>query len=78
MPTILKVGPCRFFFYAGDRGEPMHVHVEHENRIAKFWLNPIRLHKSGGFNRAQINRIQKIVEENSEKLVEAWNEYFGR
>jgi uncharacterized protein DUF4160 len=78
MPTIHKVGPYRFFFYAGDRDEPMHIHVEHENRIAKFWLDPIRLQKSGGFNRAQINKIQKIIEENCEKLVEAWNEYFGR
>jgi hypothetical protein len=43
-----------------------------------FWLDPVRLHKSGGFNRAQINKIQKIIEENCEKLVEAWNEYFGR
>ena len=28
MPTILRVGPYRFFFYASDRAEPMHVHVE--------------------------------------------------
>jgi hypothetical protein len=56
----------------------VHIHVEQDNRIAKFWLDPIRLQKSGGFNRAQINRIQKIIEENYEKLVEAWNEYFGR
>jgi len=77
MPTIHRVGPYRFFFYAGDRDEPMHIHVEQDNRIAKFWLDPIRLHKSGGFNRPQINKIQKIIEENCEKLVEAWNEYFG-
>ena len=78
MPTIHRVGPYRFFFYTGDRDEPVHIHVEQENRIAKFWLDPIRLQKSGGFNRAQINRIQKIIEENHGKLVEAWNEYFGR
>ena len=28
MPTILRVGPNRFFFYANDRAEPVHVHVE--------------------------------------------------
>ena len=78
MPTIHRVGPYRVFFYAGDREELVHIHVEQENRIAKFWLDPIRLQKSGGFNRAQINRIQKIIEENHGKLVEAWNEYFGR
>ena len=77
MPTIHRVGPYRFFFYAGDRAEPVHVHVEQDDRIAKFWLDPIRLQKSGGFNRAQINRIQKIIEEDCEKLVEAWHEYFS-
>ncbi len=64
MPTILRVGPYRLFFYAGDRGEPVHIHVEQDDRIAKFWLDPVRLQKSGGFNRAQINRIQKSIEEN--------------
>ncbi len=38
MPTILRIGPYRFFFYAGDRDEPQHVHVERDDRIAKFWL----------------------------------------
>jgi hypothetical protein len=43
MPTVLRVGPYRFFFYAGDQGEPLHIHVEREGRIAKFWLDPVRL-----------------------------------
>src|SRR5262245_19824181 len=30
MPTVLRVGPFRFFFYAGDGGEPPHVHVERD------------------------------------------------
>lgn len=30
MPTVLRVGPYRFFFYAGDRSEPAHVHVERD------------------------------------------------
>jgi hypothetical protein len=52
MPTILRVGPYRLFFYAGDRDEPPDVHVEREDKIAKFWLDPVRLHGSGRFNRA--------------------------
>lgn len=54
MPTVLRVGPYRLFFYAGDRHEPMHVHVEREDKIAKFWIDSIRLQKSGGFNRMEI------------------------
>jgi len=28
MPTILRIGSYRFFFYAGDRDEPQHIHAE--------------------------------------------------
>ena len=77
MPTVLRVGPYRFFFYAGDRDEPPHVHVEHEDKIAKFWLDPIRLQKSGRFNRAEIGRIQRLIGEHQAELLEAWNDYFG-
>ena len=77
MPTILRVGPYRFFFYAGDRDEPIHVHVEREDNIAKFWIEPVRLQRSGGFRRPEIIRISKIIEENRTEIVEAWHEYFG-
>lgn len=33
MPTVLRVGPYRFFFYAGDRNEPQHIHVERDDKI---------------------------------------------
>lgn len=76
MPTALKIGPYRLFFYAGDRNEPPHIHVEREDNIAKFWLNPVRLQSSGGFSRREIGQIQKRLSENHRKLLEAWNEYF--
>jgi hypothetical protein len=58
VPTILRVGPYRFFFYSGYREESSHIHVEREDKIAKFWLDPIRLQKSGGFTRSDIWHIQ--------------------
>lgn len=48
MPTVFKTGPYRFFFYSSDRSEPIHVHVEREDNIAKVWLDPIRLQNSDG------------------------------
>lgn len=77
MPTILQVGPYRFFFYSDDRDEPIHVHIERDNKIAKFWLEPIRLNSSGGFSRVDLSRIHKIIEENRDKILEVWNEYFS-
>lgn len=63
---------------SGDRDEPQHVHVERDDRIAKFWLDPIRLQGSGGFSRIEIARIEKLVSNHRIELTEAWNEYFGR
>lgn len=78
MPTILRSGPYRLFFYAGDGDEPPHVHIERDDRIVKFWLDPIRLQSSGGFSRAELARIEKLVSDRRVELREAWNEYFGR
>ena len=77
MPTVLRLGPYRFFFYAGDRDEPRHVHIERDDRIAKFWLDPIRLQGSGGLSRVEIARIERLVSDQREVLMEAWDEYFG-
>lgn len=78
MPTVLRSGPYRYFFYAGDRDEAQHIHVERDDNLAKFWLEPIRLQNSGGFNRLELKQIRSIIEENQEFFMEAWNEYFGR
>jgi hypothetical protein len=77
MPTVQIEGPYRFFFYSGDSDEPPHIHIERENMKAKFWLNPVRLQNSGGFSRSEINRIQRLVEENRESLLRGWNEFFS-
>ena len=73
----MRIGPYRFFFYSGDGGEPPHIHVERDDHVAKFWLGPVRLARSGGFNRAEIGAIEQLVEANTNVLQEAWNEYFG-
>jgi hypothetical protein len=77
MPTIIIIGPYRFFFYSDDRNEPPHIHVERDNHKAKFWLQPVRLQNSGGFKRKELNRIQALIEENQARFLEEWNEYFS-
>jgi len=47
MPTVLRAGPYRFFFYSVDRGEPVHVHVERETKRAKFWLDQFGFTSAG-------------------------------
>jgi len=78
MPTILRIGPYRFFFYASDGCEPMHIHVEKDDQVAKYWLDPVRLQASGGFSRLELKQTKKIIAENQKVIIEAWNDYFGR
>ena len=77
MPIALREGPYRFFFYSSDRDEPPHIHVARDNRVAKFWLDPVRLQSSGGMRRSEIRRVQRIIEETHRTLTGAWNDYFN-
>ena len=76
MPTVLRIGAYRFFFYAGDRSEPSHVHVAKDDAEAKFWLDPIRLQRSHGFAARELNTIEKHIQDHLEQLLESWNDYF--
>lgn len=76
MPTVLRNGPYRLFFYSKDRNEPAHVHVERDDMVAKFWIDPVRLAYRGGFAGYEINRIYKVVEANAELLLRSWNDFF--
>jgi hypothetical protein len=43
---------------------------------AKFWLAPVRLAWNRGFSAAELRRIEGLTEENEDRLLEIWNEYF--
>ena len=60
MPTLYRVGPYRCYCYAGDRDEPPHIHIERDDKEAKFWLQPIRLQRNKGFSPKEINRVQEV------------------
>lgn len=77
MPTVLRVGPYRFFFYAYDRREPPHVHVERDAYRAKIWLNPVQLAPPGRFGRREITRIVSLVWEHRQDLLGSWNEFLA-
>ncbi len=78
MPTVLRSGPYRLFFYSGDGDEPPHVHVERDDNTAKFWLDPVRLQGSGGFKPAEVRRIQRLIERHRQELLRSWDAYFNK
>ena len=78
MPKLpINEGPYRFFFYSDEGNEPPHVHVKRDKNVAKFWLDPVRLEKSGRFPNHEINSIRKIVEEHETMFLEEWHEFFN-
>ena len=77
MPTILRVGRFRFFFYSNDRAEPAHVHVEAGDGTAKFWLDPVRLAASRGIARHELSRLQQFVVDHRQMFVRSWDAHFG-
>ncbi len=78
MPTVLRSGPYRFYFYSNERGEPAHIHVQRERFLAKFWLEPVSLASSKRFRSHELRAIQRIVEGHEAELLEAWNEHETR
>ena len=78
VPTVLRSGPYRFYFYSSDRYEPPHVHVSREANEAKFWLDPVRLAWSRGFSATELRKIEAIVAENVQEFMKAWNAFFSR
>lgn len=77
MPTVLRVGPYRFYFYSHEPNEPPHVHIDRDDSTAKFWLEPIGLANNIGFNAKELRKLQAIVQENQDVLLEDWDGYFG-
>ena len=77
MPTILRTGAYRFFFYSNEKGEPPHIHIQREHMLAKFWLQPVTLASSTRFSPKVLRKLETLVNENKDTLLEAWNEYFS-
>ena len=44
---------------------------------AKFWLEPIALARNLGFSGHELRVIEKIIRDNQQELLEAWNDWFG-
>ncbi|MFY0665518.1 MAG: DUF4160 domain-containing protein [Natronospirillum sp.] len=77
MPTIMRIGPYRFFFYSNESGEPAHIHIQREQMLAKFWLKPVTLASSIRFPPKELRKLESLVVENKDTFLEAWNEYFS-
>ena len=64
MPTVLKVGSYRFFFFSREETR-IHIHVSCSDGEAKFWLLPqIELARNHKLSRVQLKEIERLIEDN--------------
>lgn len=59
MPTVLRKHGYRFFFYSNEH-LPIHIHIEKDNKTAKFNLETVELIRSRKFNASEIKEIRKF------------------
>lgn len=78
MPTVLRIGRFRFYFFSNEREEPPHIHVKADEDQAKFWLNPTLLASNYGFSSRELNELERLIKQNEAIFLEAWNEYFSQ
>ncbi len=77
MPTVRRAGPYRFFFFINEGLKPPHIHVQRDQSLARFWLEPIALASSTGCCARELRRIEQLVAESQQEFQEAWREFFG-
>jgi len=77
MPTVLRSGPYRVYFFSHEPNEPPHVHVDRDEQSAKFWIRPVGLARNLGFSAHELKRVEALIRANEELLLEAWSAYFG-
>ncbi|MFI3122249.1 MAG: DUF4160 domain-containing protein [Methylococcaceae bacterium] len=75
-PTIFRERGYRFYFFS--REEPrMHVHVDHADGEAKFWLEPaIELAQNFGLSAQELREVNNLVNLHEQEIKDAWHRHF--
>ena len=79
MPVVFRYKAYNFFFYSneGSPREPVHIHVRSSEGEAKFWLSPLGVAESDGFDARSLRELLTVVEENRQLIERAWHEHFA-
>jgi hypothetical protein len=76
MPTALRIGPYRFYFYSYDCQEPRHMHVDRDKLSAKLWLDPdVLVAENHGYNRRELREMEQIARTHLEVLRNEWDAF---
>lgn len=79
MPTILMILGWRFFFYANEGNESVHVHCRKGEGEGKYWLDvegfeAVEAH-SYNMSPADKRTVRRIIFEHFDYIVSEWNRF---
>jgi len=79
MPTVLYVMGWRFFFYANEGNEPIHIHCRKAEKECKYWLDTenfdVEETYSYNLNYKDKRQVKKIIFEYFEHIEDEWNDF---
>lgn len=75
-PTVFRARGFRFYFFSREE-ERFHVHVQHAEGEAKFWLDPtLELAKNHGLRIDQLASAEELIKEHEHVIRAAWRKHF--
>jgi hypothetical protein len=82
MPTVLYLRGWRFHFYSNENNEPIHIHAQKGDAECKYWLDlelyDIREAYSYKMTKRDTREVRKIILQNFDDIVDAWNTHFKK
>lgn len=79
MPEIFRFFGYSFFFYSKEH-EPLHVHVEGNDGMAKFDWNGSEfiLTEQHDIKATDLRKIKRVIVENADLIIAQWNKHFNQ
>ena len=79
MPEIFRIFGFSFFFYSREH-EPIHVHVEGNDGYAVFDFvgDGFVLREERGIKANDLKKIQGVIDENKDIIINRWKEHFDK
>ena len=70
MPVVFRHEGFRFFFYSneGNPREPLHIHARKGEAEANFWLSPVAVAESDGFDAKTLRNLLDVISMNLELI----------
>ena len=79
MPTILLIRGWRFFFYANEANEPIHIHYRKAEKECKYWLDredfDVEEALSYRMNGKDKREVKRIIFEHFEYIESEWDKF---